>query len=656
MNIINMYSAKKMLFEYVKDPTTLFYWYHNPERIYLLNTEAPEKENLLNTEAQEKETKWNKTWKNENYHRQRLRKNNFYVITNHEDPQKDDIVIHKDLNAFFEATLDEVRLKNANDFSKYALWISGNRPLAYFRKAASKREIAADIDFNMQRDHAVHTLYNYILGWYLFDNSLALQKAFRKNIGCDNTEQSNEENFYKEPGHSFFMEKSKLNNLIQINPEKKFISINLTNEFGDVWCITSLLHDIGYILEGTLSSASTEVENVRVIRGSKVVHDYFNHWFWEKCRVDFRAAQEMAKLLDVSIPDFKNSQSLASLGDRLCDIGSCENIRKNLVKTNLVKTKDEEEEYFLNREAFSIWGMYYRKTNKEKMKRILEIVREEYYDAMWSGYNQGYRNLNHGVCSGLIILQALTFYHEFIWGFELIDWGHFDCKQHKENDQTNGISKTSYDETKKRIEEKFFPKEMSIRSNPKPDFWFNKVLWATSSIAIHDVIQQGHYKQICKKYDPEKEGETVKIKIDDDPLAFLGVLVDALEEWDRYTISGDAAFSKKTEPLQGTDIDIEFESEEKPINFYYPVKGGEEKDFASDIEKTLNDCLDGWKTLIGIGRKFSCPDCGLPLKIYLPSSVSGKNTLDTQKKHYRAACERAAIDDKFTDYKCKCPK
>ena len=36
---------------------------------------------------------------------------------------------------------------------------------------------------------------------------------------------------------------------------------------------------------------------------------------------------------------------------------------------------------------------------------------------MWVGSDQGKRNLDHGVCSGLITLQALTFFHELFWGF-----------------------------------------------------------------------------------------------------------------------------------------------------------------------------------------------------------------------------------------------
>jgi len=59
--------------------------------------------------------------------------------------------------------------------------------------------------------------------------------------------------------------------------------------------------------------------------------------------------------------------------------------------------------------------------NKSIMEKILDIVKKQYYDAMWQGSNQGYRNLNHGVCSGLIVLKALSFFYDFIYGFKRLD-------------------------------------------------------------------------------------------------------------------------------------------------------------------------------------------------------------------------------------------
>ena len=66
------------------------------------------------------------------------------------------------------------------------------------------------------------------------------------------------------------------------------------------------------------------------------------------------------------------------------------------------------------------------------MQNILYIVEKVYHHTMWVGAVHGKRNIDHGVCSGLIILQALTFFHELVWGFDrLNDWPKFKKEQDK---------------------------------------------------------------------------------------------------------------------------------------------------------------------------------------------------------------------------------
>lgn len=80
--------------------------------------------------------------------------------------------------------------------------------------------------------------------------------------------------------------------------------LSLINNFGDVWPIASLLHDVGYILEGSLSASTSQVEHERVINGAKVVNDYFRHYLWRHAVIDFRAAIAVAKKLECEVPDF----------------------------------------------------------------------------------------------------------------------------------------------------------------------------------------------------------------------------------------------------------------------------------------------------------------------------------------------------------------
>ncbi|MGZ8906872.1 MAG: hypothetical protein ACXW1U_14260 [Methylobacter sp.] len=395
--------------------------------------------------------------------------------------------------------MDEVRIKKANAFAFYALYISDNQDLAYFREAVAKREATADIDANKQRHHAVHTLYNYLMGWYIFDHSVVLQNAFRdrfERLGIDLNPSQKTVDYYKR------------NNFCQISNYPIFEkSIVLVNEFGDVWPIASLLHDIGYILEGNLSSASSKVENERVSNGSKIIHDYFNHWFLQDYDVDFRAANNIAKKLNVDVPDFKSSRSLASLGDHLRDIGSCENIRKELKKDKDSKSYVDkpliQKEYGLNREAFSIWKEHYKSFGITNMEEILGSVDKVYKDKMWIGANQGKdqgkRNLNHGVCSGLITLQALTFFYELFFGFKDVEWSKFNENQRdneKPNDSSrNYVSEEMFNEIQKKVNA--VPAVLRVRrDNDLPaNYWFKKTLWATASAAIHSIVQTVDYKR-----------------------------------------------------------------------------------------------------------------------------------------------------------------
>ena len=85
---------------------------------------------------------------------------------------------------------------------------------------------------------------------------------------------------------------------------------------------------------------------------------------------------------------------------------------------------------------------------------------------------------------------------------------------------------------------------------------------------------------------------SVKIGLDDDPLAFLGVLVDGLQEWDRYKVArrGEAAFSGK-ELLQSIEVGIWVDS--NTIHLKYPdPKRDNERDWGKDITNTMDNCLE----------------------------------------------------------------
>ncbi len=588
-----MNNIKNELFEYVTNPETWFYWYHNPKRLEELYKFDTYSDKDKSSHIPPKDYKKDKLKFTKKFWR--FEKSESYPIPKFQDEK---FYIQKDLYDFFNyAVLDEIRLKKANAFAEYSLYISDIEDLAYFRDTVTRREISAEIDYDRQRDHAAHTVYNYILGWYFFENSKKLQKKFREYftlLGIKVDAGTDELDFYRDK------KTDKYTKYCQIEKAKFERNIALVNEFGDVWPFASLLHDIGYILEGSISSASSEVEHARVTNGAKIIHDYFNHYFWKVYDIDFRVTHHIAKFLGVLVPDFKRSESLGSLGDHLCDTGTCENIGKQL-KTPIFSGGGKE--YALSRNAFSIWNAYYKYFGKKKMQDILYIVERVFKDNIWVGADYGKRNLDHGVCSGLISLQALLFVRELFLGFKSENKEFSDFKMAQINPRTSTpvpyqmVSEETFVNIRDGVIKE--PKRITIRYKKytfNADDWFKKVCWATSSAAIHALIQESDYREECQKH--LKNKKHLKIALKDDPLAFLGLLVDKLQEWDRYKVKlrGQSAFTGE-DPLQSTQIELNYTNSK--ITMKYPEK------FVEDLCKEITNCLneEDWTKVVKIQRR-----------------------------------------------------
>jgi hypothetical protein len=120
-----------------------------------------------------------------------------------------------------------------------------------------------------------------------------------------------------------------------------------------------------------------------------------------------------------------------------------------------------------------------------------------------------------------------------------------------------------------------------MRGDFRADDWFKKVCWATSAAAIHNIIQlkSGEFEKERKKY-TQKD---LKIGLDDDPLAFLGILVDLLQEWDRYSVKqrGESMFSDD-DLLQSIEVFFIAPSFSRIL---YPNEKAEE------LIKTMEKCL-----------------------------------------------------------------
>ena len=425
--------------------------------------------------------------------------------------------------------------------------------------------------------------------------------------------------------------------------------------------MVSLLHDVGYILEGCLSPASPKIEQEHVTNGTKVLHDYFNHWLWRHTDVDFRAAIDIARSVDCVVPDFKTSKSMPALSDRLRDLGNLENIRqKGEENKKAPLNPNDTGDYALNLEAFKLWELFYKKyINKNNievilieediqngmelilieqdiennMELILQEVKKEYENDIWEGSILSKINLNHGVCGGLMLLQASTFWFEFMWSLKspTLDYNHYFKYIQDEQGASEHVSKQTFAKIEKNITQKLIPAHIWLRGGFNYMEWF-KDLWATAAVAIHDYVTKETWN---KKYDENKEDdkkEKRKIDLKTDPLAYLEVLVDILQEWDRYTVSGESAFSenallqsyetyltvendvscylsgslKITDKEQHLDVMGISAISDTKLRVTYPkrnIKRVGMKNYKKDIDEALNRILKDWDHYVLIEEK-----------------------------------------------------
>jgi hypothetical protein len=182
-----------------------------------------------------------------------------------------------DIKKYLFATMDEVRLRYATSCTKAILKSTDLEDADHFRQGLLRREISRDIAYPKQRDHAAHTLYNYLMGWYIYSNV------------------------------------PKIANKIRMHFELRGWGDDVGEHFVNVWPFLTLLHDIGYLFEGNLNPLSTEIQNRQVSIGAEVAHDYFNHRFWIECGSDSIYDRErIRKISGVKEPDFIN-HSLADV-------------------------------------------------------------------------------------------------------------------------------------------------------------------------------------------------------------------------------------------------------------------------------------------------------------------------------------------------------
>jgi len=165
------------------------------------------------------------------------------------------------LGKFLGSTMDEVRLRRAQDLAKTSLRIHDIHDADHFREGVLRREASGDIAYERQRDHSAHTVYNWLIGWYFYQHVPAIRKALEQAGNV------------------------------------RAISGWDVATFGGLWQICSVLHDVGYLFEGSLSALDPAPIAKQPQIGLGVLKDYFHHrlwldfgWNWDSCPIPIASA------------------------------------------------------------------------------------------------------------------------------------------------------------------------------------------------------------------------------------------------------------------------------------------------------------------------------------------------------------------------------
>jgi hypothetical protein len=374
-----------------------------------------------------------------------------------------------------------------------------------------------------------------MLGWYFFAHSTKLKEALVKEFARRGVTRDNIEPFH--------------------NNEKYF---------GYIWQYASLLHDVGYIFEGSRSRMDLEMSSKQAGIGARVAREYFNRTIWlEYYRIELGGTRdELFEILGRSLspPSFERIDTLGDIADELRTIGNLDRLLP-AVSTALDEARLSPERKpnlaELSIDGFDLWAHHYDRFERPNMAKRIRSIRKVFNALIDRGLPESnICLLDHGVCGGLLQLSASTYYYRLRAKALEIDFPRPDLVQ-----RTIDTGEWS------------------------PAFWWTAIVWGTAAVCIHNVQQLRSAKQL----DPEWPGT---LALREDPLAYLGILVDVIQEWNRYSVFKDL----DREPIQGIEVKLGLVSDKIVVQFLEPNATGR----AEKLTKELDQALAEWRDLVEI--------------------------------------------------------
>jgi hypothetical protein len=364
-------------------------------------------------------------------------------------------------------------------------------------------------------------------------------------------------------GWYFFIQSGRLKKALVEEFDKRgvpgftFPFTDYSTYFGCIWQYVSLLHDIGYMFEGGLSKLSFS-SNEQAQHGAKKAREYFNRSVLQDYQTNRPTlVKELGE--ELAPPAFADIDTLGKISSELQFIGNLKQLLEQVAgafdKTSVPKPNPAD----YSNDGFDLWIQYYDCFDNRRMARRFRSLRRVFDKLIDSGLpEKDVCLLDHGVCGGLLQLLASTYYYRLHAGARLASRAGSQVAQR-------------------------------IRAlDWSPAFWWSGIVWGTAAAGLHNIQQMS----AAKKLDDNWPG---KLRLSDDPLAYLGILVDIIQEWNRYSV-----FKKlDSEPIQGIEVELGSESGKIFLRFKEPdaVKR------AKKVRGELDQALAGWRDLLEIQQE-----------------------------------------------------
>jgi hypothetical protein len=381
-------------------------------------------------------------------------------------------------------------------------------------------------------------MHNYLLGWYFF----AACPAIRLQL----------------------IEALKARRLIPASATSGYNG-EIINRFGETWIFASLLHDIGYLFEGEVPSGSMTLLDEGIREGARWASEYFEEVFWEE--VGTRNVNERSALerLTGMVPAVLREGGAGTVAQFLRDLGPLEVLERQL---EAEEPGSVSHVLPLGADAFELWAKNYRAFGQDGMAQRIELLERALYDLIERGMAKyGTRIFDHGICGGLLLLKGSTYWFRFKFALD---------EAHPETGSTEA-------ELKDRVLQIF-------RAKLHAEHWWKKVVWATAAVAIHNV-QQLRYR--------DEWGLKPKLKLTEDPLAYLGILVDILQEWDRHSTRRIQKIGIGPRRINSGDVSIG-PTDSGRIAIRYGCRDNDWQKRWDKMNEDLDDALEGWRDLVEI--------------------------------------------------------